>query len=260
MGRKLSQEGRPRLQRHGVAGWLETSVGKCFCGAEKWYAQIFSTTYDGSASRLEVCYPNCNRCLGSKAGQHAKSDHRQKHTHEEAREELCTLIAAVTGKRPDLEPGIEAYMYYGDHTLRNYPHTQSDYYWNLVSYWPEDGTIRLHKTGTVLVRFPDPKKREWDVKVFTENDDVEALQHAVEVSEAYKDYLMDHNHRGISMTDARGRMTWLLGEWLMERDRRFYTNSEQGPPPPLQGFRMEKLVFEGTWSPPQETANEGATA
>lgn len=252
MGRKPLQGDRPRLQRHGVAGWLETSIGSCFCGEAKWYASIFSTTYDGSASKFEVNYPDCHRCLGSKSGQHAKSDNRYKHSHEEAREALCTLIAGVTGKRPDLEPGIEAYMYYGEHTVRNYPHTASDYYWGVVSYWPEDGTIRLHKTGTVLVRFPDPKKREWDVKVFTQSDDVEALQHAVEVSEAYTDYLQDHNHRSMSMTDARGRMTWLLGEWLMERNHSFYTNSQQGPPPPLPGFRMPQLVFDGIWQPPVE--------
>jgi hypothetical protein len=235
------------------AGWLETSIGRCFCGTEPWHAEIHSTTYDGSASIFEVGYPACHRCFGIKSGQRASRTDTERHKHEWARDELCRLIYAVTGVRAELEPGIEAYMFYNSATRRIYPHLCSDYYWGVTTYWPEDQTIRLQATGEKLIWFPDPNRREWDLKSFTDNP--AALPHNVEIDESYKEYLKDHNHRRQTMEDARGWLAWLLGEWLMERQPQFYRDFPQGPPPPLQGQRLTAIVQPGIWKPNKETTD-----
>lgn len=253
-----------RLKRHGWAGWLETSLGSCPCGAEKWYACIHSTTYDGSAHNVEINYPACHRCFGSKSSQRAhtaygqhhpglderKTSRRDLHTHEECRDALVWTIALVTGKVPELEPGIEAYMFYNQWMLKNYPHIATDYYWACVTYWPEDGTIRRHATGETLIKFPAQARREWDVNHFMHCDEV--LPYANEIDEAYREYLKDHNHRGQPMDDARGWLAWLLGEYLMDRDR-FYPDitDPRDKPPNIAGQRLDSIVQNGIWQPVQ---------
>lgn len=243
---------KPRLQRHGVAGWLETSLGHCFCGAEQWYAHIFSTTYDGSASAFEVCYPQCHSCFGSKSGQRAKTSYPVKHDHASARQELLDLIHAVTGKRPELEPGIQAYMYYGSKTMEIYPHLVNDYVWGPVTYWPEDRTVRLHATGDVLVYFPDDKSREGQFG-FMSSEAIPVLNTCAPVDKAYKEYLWEHNHRQ-PMTDARGWLAWLIGEYLMSRAAPELGVGETHPSAevrkwagPIPGQRLTGILQEGIW-------------
>lgn len=256
---------KPRLKRHGFAGWLETTLGSCFCGRHKWYASIHGTTYDGSAHNVEINYPGCHSCFGMRSSQRAhtvygqytndKSDkvsRRDLHTHEECREALCWTIALVVGKRPELEPGIEAYMYNGANCLRIWPHLANDYHWNCVTYWPEDGTIRKHDDGTILIKFPSKTKKEWDVDHFVGGDCTDTSHHhfAVEISDCYAEYLKSHNHRQ-PMLDARGWLAWLLGEALMDRQAKDYPSSPQGPPPNLVGRRLDAIVQPGIWQPVQ---------
>jgi hypothetical protein len=256
--KKVLPPEKPRLQRHGVMGWLETTIGSCFCGAERWYAAINSVTADGSAHNVELNYPNCNRCLGHRSGQRAETyynygvgeyrdktiKHRGLHTHEDCLLQIRNMIGQFTGKTPDFEPGIQAYMYYGSHTVRSYPHLATDYYWNLITYWPDEGTIRRHDTGEILIKFRGRTKREWDVNHFISSDAV--LSYAVEIDQAYTEYCMDHNHRGVTIDDARGRLAWLLGEYLMDREHRFYRDATHVPDN-IPGFRLASILQRGEW-------------
>lgn len=227
-----------QLQRQGVSHSLRANFGKCPHG-HSWHIEL--QDYQGRCTHGILSYPNCIECFpplyigppigsldylrlpgevqqklkleyinSSRHGQIAWSNGKdvpaKNPTLECVKNQVLSGIKRVTGLTCEFSPDIESYMYYSEHDLRIWPYLSSDVYLTTAIYDAENRAVRHAATNAALFTF---KADGCTAVTFEDTPYLDIC------NRAYLEFLKPHNQRQ-SERDARGWLTWLIGEWIKD--------------------------------------------
>jgi hypothetical protein len=197
-----------QLQRQGVSNTLRGWFAPCQHG-EKWHVEIGD--YQGKTWKVEVNFPNCEHCHGSRRGQiawHNYPSYKIDRDVDMVKRRLTMELSRLLKDRVEFAPHVEAYMAYTEAELRIWPHLKDDIYVLTASYEPETDTIRHEPSNICLIAFKGPKYANLAM-------DAAAAKYSEQITRAYVEFMKDHVQRDGEKA-AKNWLAWLLSAYIRD--------------------------------------------